>query len=153
MSNWKNVERQIATRYLRGVRIPVLGKQDRDIDDGYGLWCDVKSRLSVSKTYYSLMKYALAFNRPGYTYAGLVYMPVYDFTLKSVWKCQPVSKAPVIASQWLAHIAESCPAERLPCVVMHIPGSDYKNSVIVFDGARYASHDWSLYMRELAAHG
>jgi len=142
---WKNVERQIAKKYLNGTRIPVLGKMDRDIDDGYGLWCDVKSRQTISKAYARWLCVAKNTGYDGVLQDELAYLPVNNFIKKSRFLTTSV-KLPRLASVWLDHIALSVQEDRLPCVVLHLPGADYKDSVIVFNYAKYVMHRWDHYV-------
>lgn len=144
VKSWKSVEREIA-ELLGGERIPILGRPDRDVTDSYGLWVDVKSRVSVSPLYLRLLDKAISDGYEGFIHNGVLFLPISDFIGKT--KFQVIDKhLAAVAKTWLTHIAESCPSDRLPCIVLHRERQQYKRCVMAFDSVRYKNHDFKLFM-------
>ena len=138
-ASWKNVERNIA-ELLGGVRIPVTGRRGEDIKSDI-FYPDVKSRLTVPKTYFYNMEAAEAAQ---HNMIKLLHQSVYyclwrvgdtkNFLNRSLTPC-PIYlldiRWPQTGFTWLEHIKETSPDNKVPCVILHRPYVKYKDALVL----------------------
>lgn len=147
VKSWKNVERKIAD-LVNGVRIPVNGRRGEDIGSPL-FYPDVKSRVTVPKTYFDIMKKC---EQDGYNFIKLKHNNLYYYmwrvgdTLKflgGTLSIRPTYLLDIIWPQtgfkWLEHISETSPDDKLPCVIMHRPYVQYKDAIVLSEWKR--AHD------------
>lgn len=158
---WKAFERYVASQ-LGSQRVPVLGREDSDIESVNNLWVDAKLRLEVPKQYFTLIESA---EKLGYEVVSLrgktyVLMRLTTFTrLTSKQRDDQKQLQPVAAMlavpekgiDWLEHIASSAPEGHLALVVMCRPRMPYRYALALMRYADLISYKGGNLVRRASA--
>jgi hypothetical protein len=145
---WKAYERWVA-KLFNTTRIPVLGKEDADVI-GEGFWIDCKLRQEVPRTWFKAMSAAETLGYNLLVYHDIVIMrAVMTLGLlhgrvaeQHVRYRAEFSDKPL---EWLSHITQTCPEDRVAAVVMNTPRANHLTSLFIADADR-----WLYYRNSLA---
>jgi len=117
VSNWKDYERWVA-RSLGTERIPVTGRHGPDVKTNR-YFIDCKLRREVPAAYDKVLGAAFALGYQAVAVGDIVFMRLKHLDAPRIVEAHIV--LPTRPIQWLYHIAQNTPSDRIPLVVMSKP--------------------------------